>query len=81
MEEMKKKPEIIDLKVVASKIWKEKKLFFLVWIITFTLSCLWIIPQPRYYVTAVSVAPEIMSIGTSTASIATMIASIANLIK
>jgi uncharacterized protein involved in exopolysaccharide biosynthesis len=29
-----------------------------VWVITFLLSCLWILPQPRYYTTEVSVAPE-----------------------
>lgn len=61
MEETKKKPEVIDLRIVAKKIWKEKKLFLLVWIITFALSCLWILPQPRYYIAEVSVAPETSS--------------------
>lgn len=39
-------------------LWHKKKLFFLVWIITFILSCLWILPQPRYYEAEVSIAPE-----------------------
>ena len=58
MEETKKQAEVIDLRVVTSKIWNNKKLFLYVWIITFILSCLWILPQPRYYVAEVSVAPE-----------------------
>lgn len=58
MEETKKQAEVIDLRVVMSKIWKNKKLFLIVWIITFALSCLWIFPQPRYYTAEVSVAPE-----------------------
>lgn len=45
-----------------AKIWpallSKKKLFFRVWGITFILSCIWILPQPRYYTTEVSVAPE-----------------------
>lgn len=45
-----------------AKIWpallSKKKLFFKVWGITFILSCIWILPQPRYYTTEVSVAPE-----------------------
>lgn len=58
MEETKKNPEVIDLRVVMSKIWQNKKTFIIVWIITFALSCLWILPQPRYYTAEVSVAPE-----------------------
>ena len=48
----------IDFKQIFDTAWKRKKLFFKVWTITFALSCLWILPQPRYYVTEVSVAPE-----------------------
>ena len=33
-------------------------LFVKVWLITFVLSCIWIFPQPRYYNTKVSIAPE-----------------------
>lgn len=58
MEETKKQAEVIDLRVVMKKIWEKKKLFLIVWIITFALSCLWIFPQPRYYTAEVSVAPE-----------------------
>ena len=58
MEEQKKQEEVIDLRVVMRKIWEKKKLFIIVWVITFVLSCLWILPQPRYYTAEVSVAPE-----------------------
>lgn len=61
MEETKKNNKKIDLRIIAKEIWKEKKRFLLVWIITFVLSCLWILPQPRYYIAEVSVAPETSS--------------------
>jgi len=48
----------IDFKQLWQTIWNRKTLFFKVWGITFLLSCLWIFPQPRYYKTEVSVAPE-----------------------
>jgi uncharacterized protein involved in exopolysaccharide biosynthesis len=48
----------IDFKKIWSTLWNRKPLFFKVWGITFVLSCLWILPQPRYYTTEVSVAPE-----------------------
>jgi uncharacterized protein involved in exopolysaccharide biosynthesis len=48
----------IDFKKIWSTLWSRKTLFFKVWGITFVLSCLWILPQPRYYTTEVSVAPE-----------------------
>lgn len=48
----------IDFKQVWTALWSKKKLFFKVWAITFVLSCLWVLPQPRYYTTEVSVAPE-----------------------
>lgn len=53
-----KSQNIIDLREVVQKIWHSKKLFLKVWIITFVLSCLWILPQPRYYETTVMLAPE-----------------------
>ena len=58
MEEQKKQAGVIDLRVVIKKIWEKRKLFLIVWITTFALSCLWILPQPRYYSAEVSVAPE-----------------------
>ena len=48
----------IDFKQIWMTLWNKKKLFFKVWVVTFLLSCLWILPQPRYYTTEVSVAPE-----------------------
>lgn len=58
--EEKKQAEAIDLRVMIKKGWEKKKTFIIVWIITFVLSCLWILPQPRYYTTEVSLAPEAM---------------------
>ena len=49
---------IIDFKQLKQTLWSKKKLFLKVWIVTFALSCLWILPQPRYYTTKVTVAPE-----------------------
>ena len=57
MEEKKDKIRI-DFSEVAKKIWEKKRLFIKVWIITFILSCVWIFPQPRYYTSTVSIAPE-----------------------
>ena len=55
MEEQKK---IIDLSKILKLLWSKKKSFFIVWIVTFILSCIWIFPQPRYYQAEVSLAPE-----------------------
>ena len=59
MEETKKKPEVIDLRVVAKKIWKEKKLFIKTLPIAFVLSSIYIVSIPRYYTTEVKLAPEL----------------------
>lgn len=49
--------------ISTSKIRRELKsrriLFFKVWGIVFVLSCLYIFPQPRYYTSEVSLAPEV----------------------
>ena len=49
--------------ISTSKIRRElksrRKLFFKVWGIVFVLSCLYIFPQPRYYTSEVSLAPEV----------------------
>ena len=50
--------ETIDITLVLKKMWNKKKLFFIVWIVVFALSVLWIMPQPRYYSCSVSLAPE-----------------------
>lgn len=39
-------------------LWGEKKTFFIVWCITFVLSCIWILPQPRTYTCVTTIAPE-----------------------
>lgn len=58
MDEKKNEKSPIDLMKIGRALLDHKKLFWKVWIATFVLSCLWILPQPRYYTTEVSVAPE-----------------------
>lgn len=58
MEETKKNPEVIDLRVIAKKIWANKKLFYRVLPIVFVLSCIYIFSKPRYYTSDVKLAPE-----------------------
>lgn len=48
----------IDLGKVFKLVLQKKWFFVKVWVITFVLSCIWILPQPRYYVCEVSVSPE-----------------------
>lgn len=50
--------ESIDIISISKKILAKKKLFFIVWVIVFAISTLWIMPQPRYYNCSVSLAPE-----------------------
>lgn len=54
--------EVIDLLEVARKIFSRKKLFLKVWVATFVLSCIWILPQPRSYVSTTSMAPEMVDV-------------------
>lgn len=58
MEEKKSEKDVIDLKKVIMTIWTKKKVFFIEWPIVFILSCIWILPQPRFYTSEVSLAPE-----------------------
>lgn len=58
MEEKKQDVKIIDLREIIQAIKQKRKLFYIVLPIVFVLSCVWIFPQPRYYVTSVSLAPE-----------------------
>lgn len=58
MEENKVK---IDLGALLSTVWKRKFLFLKVWVITFILSCAWILPQPRYYTADLALTPETSS--------------------
>ncbi len=64
--------QIIDLKKIVSILWEKKKTFLKVWVVTFILSCIWILPQPRYYVCEVKLAPEMNGedVGGSLSSIA-----------
>lgn len=59
MEENKNNPEIIDLREVFKTVWSKKKLFVKVWIVTFVLSCAYILPIPRTYTSDLSLAPEL----------------------
>ena len=56
---MSNKNKTIDIVTIARRIGNKKKLFLKVSIITFILSCVIILPVPRYYVCEVELAPEI----------------------
>ena len=67
------KKDTIDYSKIIKTLWKKKKVFFKVWPIVFMLSCLWILPQPRYYKCDVMLAPE-----TSTDDVAGSLSSMAS---
>lgn len=48
----------VDYRRVFSEIWSRRKLFLKTLPIAFILSCIWILPQPRYYTSEVMLAPE-----------------------
>ncbi len=52
------KDEVIDLRAVFLNLWKKKKTFIWVWVITAVISAALIFPVPRYYTTEVKLAPE-----------------------
>lgn len=54
MEEEKR----INYRLVFKQIWERRKLFWITLPIAFVLSCIWILPQPRFYVSEVMLAPE-----------------------
>lgn len=54
-----KKSEYIDLRIVFRTLWNRKKLFLKVWTFTFVLACVYILPQPRTYMTDLTLAPEL----------------------
>ncbi len=58
---MEEKKGLIDLGKILSTIWGKKKKYFIAWVITFILACIWIFPQPRFYTSEVSLAPEAVS--------------------
>lgn len=55
----KKEMEIIDLRVIFSKIWAKRKIYYIVLPIVFILSCAYILCIPRTYSSSLSLAPEI----------------------
>ena len=58
METNNSEQRIIDLSKVFRTLWGKKSLFMKVWVVTFILSCIWILPQPRFYNCEVKLAPE-----------------------
>lgn len=50
--------KVIDLGMIASRLWEKRKVFFKIWPVVFVLSCIWIFPEPRFYTCDVSLAPE-----------------------
>lgn len=58
MEENKKQPEVIDLRLVIKKIWINRKLFYKTLPIVFIVSCIYIFSIPRYYTSEAKIAPE-----------------------
>lgn len=48
----------IDLEKVFKVIWAKRKVFLKLWAVVFVLSCVWILPQPRYFRCEVQMAPE-----------------------
>lgn len=71
---MNKKDNPIDILTIIQRIWQKKKLFMKVTAITFVMSCLLILPVPRYYNSSVTLAPEIGDIMASN-SLASMASS------
>lgn len=58
MEQNKSQQQVIDLAEIAKTLWQKRRTFYKIWIWTFVLSCIWILPQPRYYTCEVKLAPE-----------------------
>lgn len=48
----------VNHRAVLQSIWKKRMLFLKTMSIAFVLACAWIFPQPRFYSTQVSLAPE-----------------------
>ena len=53
-----RKVQFIDVKQIASVLWRKRIKYLYVMIISVVLSCIWILPQPRYYDCEVTLAPE-----------------------
>ena len=59
MEENRRTPEIINLRLIIKKTWENRKLFYKVLPIVFVLSCIYIVSIPRYYSSETKLVPEI----------------------
>lgn len=72
METQNNNQQIIDLGKVFRTLWEHRRRFYKVWVITFVLSCIWILPQPRFYTCDVKLAPEMNGedVGSGLSSIA-----------
>lgn len=55
---MEDNKNINDFKASLATLWAKRKVFYWVWPITFVLSCIWILPQPRTYTCITTIAPE-----------------------
>jgi len=50
--------KVVDLQKVFKNIWACRRKFYKLWAIVFVVSCIWVLPQPRYYTCEVALAPE-----------------------
>lgn len=55
--------EVIDLRIIASKLWTNRRLFYKTLPVAFVVSCLFIISLPRYYRADTRLAPEMENSG------------------
>ena len=58
--------DVIDFGQIWKKIWSKKLWYALGFVITFILSCLYILDIPRYYQSATTMAPETETAPSST---------------
>lgn len=63
--EENKNTDIIDLSKIYRILKENIRSLFITGCITFVLSCIWIIPEPRWYKTTVTLAPETTSRGSA----------------
>ncbi len=61
MEEAKNNLKVINLKKIIKLLWEKRILLLKAVSIAFVLSCIWILPEPRYYNAEVELAPETVS--------------------
>lgn len=53
-----KNKDVIDMGKILKRLIPKKRYFIKVWVITFLLSCFWVLPKPRYYDATAVLAPE-----------------------